>query len=188
MDKLFFFVTNSQAWKDTREFHENFFLAHNAFLYGFLVAVFVALILAVAFYLGCCNKRDDDSMANTGVWAGFLLVTGVVVFLTANLVFIGKSNVRDAQSFFYKYSFYKANTDFIIEKTRDNQNEQQVNEYTTARQKIENDLNDGKDVRYSYSFGCTIYSLIFFYIFSILIKGFTYLGLAIPHPWPHKSK
>ena len=84
MDKLFFFVTNSQAWKATREFHENFFLAHSAFMYGFLVAIIVALVLALVFYFGCCNKRNDDSMANTGVWAGFLLVTGVFAFLVAN--------------------------------------------------------------------------------------------------------
>ena len=187
MDKLFFFVTNSQAWKDTREFHENFFLAHSAFMYGFLVAIIVALVLALVFYFGCCNKRNDDSMANTGVWAGFLLVTGVFVFLVANFVFIGKSNVNDSQSMFYKQSFYKANTELVIEKTRGNQNEQQVTEYTTARSKIENDLNNGKDVRYSYSIGCCVYSLLFFYIFSLLIKGFTYLGSAIPHPWPHTS-
>lgn len=88
MDKLFFFVTNSQAWKDTREFHENFFLNHSAFMYGLVTAILVALILAVVFYFGCCNKRNDDSMAKTGVWAGFLLVTGLFVFLTANFVFI----------------------------------------------------------------------------------------------------
>ena len=164
MDKLFLFVTNSQAWKDTREFHENFFVSHNAFMYGVLTAIIVALVLALLFYFGCCNKRNDDSMANTGVWAGFLLVTGLLVFLTANFAFIGKSNVADSQSIFYKYSFYKANTEFVIEKTRDNQNQQQVDEYTTARQKIETDLNNGKDVRYSYSLGCTVYSLLFFYI------------------------
>ena len=45
MDKLFFFVTNSQAWKDTREFHENFFVTHNAFMYGVLTAIIVALVL-----------------------------------------------------------------------------------------------------------------------------------------------
>lgn len=188
MDKLFFFVTNSQAWKDTREFHENFFVTHNAFMYGVLTAIIVALVLALVFYFGCCNKRNDDSMANTGVWAGFLLVTGLLVFLTANFAFIGKSNVADSQSIFYKHSFYKANSEFVIEKTRDNQNQQQVDEYTTARQKIETDLNNGKDVRYSYSLGCTVYSLLFFYIFSLLFKGFTYQGIAIPHPWPHKSK
>lgn len=87
-----------------------------------------------------------------------------------------------------KMQIYEMNTEFVIEKTRDNQNQQQVDEYTTARQKIENDLNNGKDVRYSYSIGCTIYALLFFYFFSILLKGFTYLGIAIPHPWPHKSK
>lgn len=187
MDKLFFFVTNSQAWKDTREFHENFFLAHGAFMDGFLVAIGVALVLALVFYFGCCNKRDNDSMANLGVWAGFLVVTGFFVFLTANFVFIGKSNVKNPQSLFYKHSFYKANAEFVIEKTRDNQNEQQVSEYTTARQNIENDLNKGRDVRYPYSTGCCVYSLLFFYIFSLLLKGFTYLGIAIPHPWPHKS-
>ena len=62
MDKLFFFVTNSQAWKDTREFHENFFVTHNAFMYGVLTAIIVALVLALVFYFGCCNKRNDDSM------------------------------------------------------------------------------------------------------------------------------
>ena len=53
MDKLFFFVTNSQAWKDTREFHENFFVSHNAFMYGVLTAIIVALVLALLFYFGC---------------------------------------------------------------------------------------------------------------------------------------
>lgn len=62
MDKLFFFVTNSQAWKDTREFHENFFLAHSAFMYGFLVAIIVALVLALVFYL------DVATSAMTTQW------------------------------------------------------------------------------------------------------------------------
>ena len=187
MEKLFFFVTNSEAWKSTREFHENYFISHGAFTVGLLTAIVLGLVLALAFYFGCCNKRDEDSMANLGVWSGFLFVTGIIMFLVANFIFIGKSNVADSRSLFYKYSFYKANSEFVIEKTRNNQNEQQVAEYTTARQIVETNLNKGKDVRYSYSLGCMVYALLFFYLFSICFKGFTYHGVAIPHPWPYKK-
>lgn len=187
MDKLFFFVTSSDAWKATKNFHMNFFCDHNAFLYGILTALVVAAVLAIGFYFGCANSKRENSLANLPTWAGFLVVTALIVFLIADFGIIGKSKGSDKQSVFYKHSFYKANTDFVVEKTRDNPNEQLVSKLNSDKQKIENDLNNGKDVRYGFSMGCAIYSLIFFYLFSILMKSLTYQGVVIPHKWPQQK-
>lgn len=187
MDKLFFFVTSSDAWKSTRNFHENFFVDHNGFLYGLLLALVVALLLVVCFYFGCANSKRDNSIATIPVWCGTLVATGLIVFLIANFVLIGKSNITSTQSVFYKYSFYKANTEYVVEKTRGNSNEQLAKKLTTDKKTIEINLNRGKDVRYAYSMGCAVYSLLFFYLLSLGIKGFTYQGSTIPHVWPHKN-
>lgn len=187
MEKIFFFVSNSKAWKETAKFHENFFLDHNAFLYGLIIAIVVALVMAAIFYFGCCNSKKSNAQANMGVWAGFLIVTGVLVFLAADFSLIGKSGTKNTKSVFYKYSFYNANEKYLVLKTRNNQNQLECQQYQQDKDKIETELNRGGDVRYSFSIGCAVYSLIFFYIFSLLMKGFTYQGVAIPHLWPQKN-
>ena len=187
MEQFFFFVTGSDAWKATKNFHVNFFCDHNAFLYGILIALVVAAMLAIGFYFGCANNKHDNSLANLSTWVGFGVATALVVFLIADFGIIGKSKTKDYQSVFYKYSFYKANKDFVVEQTRDNPNEQLVSKLNSDKQKIDKELNNGKGVRYGFSLGCAVYSLIFFYLFSILMKGFTYQGIAIPHKWPYKN-
>ncbi len=187
MDKLFFFVTNSDAWKNYRDFHENFFVTHKAFLYGFLLALIVALLLAVIYYFGCCNSKRENKLATVPTWCGFLVATALITFLVANFVFIGKSSTTETSSIFYKNSFYNANKQFVVDKTKGNPAEQIVAKYTKDKTQIDKNLDSGKDVRYPYSIGCAVYSLLFFYLLSLLFKGFTYQGVAIPHQWPHKS-
>ena len=187
MDKLFFFVTSSDAWKNTRNFHENFFCDNNGFLYGILVALVVAIFLAICFYFGLANNKRDNAMANIPVWLAFLAGTAILVFLCANYVLIGKSNTLNPKSIFYNYSFYKDNTEYVVKQTSGNPNEQLVTKLNSDKQAIDTELNRGKDVRYLFSIGCAVYGLLFFYLLSIAIKGFTYQGVSIPHLWPHKN-
>lgn len=188
MEKLFFFLTNSEAWKATRSFHENFFITHGGFSNGLLLALVVAALLGVVFYFGCANNKKDSTLATIPVWTGCLFAVGILTFLIANYVLIGKPNSTDNQSITYKYSFYKANTEYVIEQTRSNTNEQHAAELVRQKQDIENDLNKGKGVRYRFCFGCAVYGMLLYYLFSLILKGFTCQGIAIPHLWPSKNQ
>lgn len=187
MEKLFF-ITNLDAWKHFPKFHENFFVANNACLYGLLVALGTALLLSLCFYFGCANNKRENSLATIPVWTGFLVATAIVVFLIANFCIIGKSNTRDAGSMFYKYSFYKANTEYVIREKRNNPNEQLVTKLDNDKQIIDRELNEGKGVRYPFSIGCAMYAMLFFYVISVLVKSSSYQGQTIPHLWPIKNK
>lgn len=187
MEKLFFFVTNSDAWKSTRNFHENFFVNNQGFFYGIVLGLVVAAIMAAIFYFGLCNNKRESASASIPVWGGFLAGTAVIVLLVANFVIIGKPGTTDINSIFYKNSFYKANNEYVIKQTKNTPNQQFVTAYNNDMRTINENLDKGKDVRYAYDLGCAVYSILFFYLISLLIKGFTINGLAIPHLWPHKN-
>lgn len=184
MDKLFFFVTSSKAWD--AKYHDFFFNEQHAFLYAFLVMVALGLVFALIFYLGCCNSKNDNKMATLPTWVGFLVVTGLLGYLTANFVFIGKAGAKQ-NSVFYKHSFYKANETYYNKySVTYSTNPQMLEQLAQKKESIKQDLNHGKDVRKPFAAGCVVYSLIFFYLFSLIIKGHTRQGVAIPHLWPTK--
>ena len=188
MDKLFFFVTSSEAWKsDTSHFHDNFFVTNGGFTSGLIAALVVAIACAMAFYFGCANNKRSVKYASTGVWAGFMAGAFGITFLIASLVFIGKSSSTSPSSPLYKFSFYKANTEYLIKQTSNNPNQQLVQKLNTDKQTIQSNLDKNKDVRMPYSFSCAVYALLFFYLISLCIKGFTISGIAIPHLWPNKK-
>ena len=57
-----------------------------------------------------------------------------------------------------------------------------------AKNEIIEQLNQGDDVAMNLGLNTAIWSGVFFYILSILIKGFSVNGQAIPHLWPHGRK
>ena len=63
--------------------------------------------------------------------------------------------------------------------------EQQLQEVLDEKTEISDNLDAGGDVRLPFDLGCVIYAILFFYITSILIKGMTRNGAAIPHKWPN---
>lgn len=188
MDKLFFFVTSSEFWKNNFDFCDNFFNIHNGFLTGLAIALGLALLLALLFYFGCANNKHEGQLATIPVWVGFLAGTFILTTVCANYILIGKSSTTPQDSMFYSHSIYKATTDYVIKKTSNNPNEDQVKKIVAQQTQFNKTLDQNGGVRWSFSLGCGVYSILFFYIISLLVKGFTYGGVAIPHLWPFKNK
>lgn len=187
MDKIFFFVTSANAYKDAYQFHKNFFVDEGAFTIGLVLALIVGVVAALVFYFGCCNSKKTIKNANSGTWVVFLIVAGLVTSLIANFMIIGAPKVKDSTSLFRSNSFYVANEKYYKERVNKISDSEAVKPILEVKNKIERDLNDGKDVRMSYSVGCGVYSLIFFLIVSFVVKGFTLHGAVIPCKWPQKS-
>lgn len=184
MDFLYYFVTKSFDWEP--KYHQNFFVDHNAFVYGLVWAIVLALVFAIAFYFCLCNNKESCSSAKLPVWLVFLALSGISSYLVADWGIIGKKNITDQTSVFYKYSFYNTNEAYYAEQARNNSNEQLLQELAKKKNEIRMDLNQGNDVRVPFDMTCAVYGLIFFYLFSVVLKGFTINGKTIPHMWPSK--
>lgn len=185
MKSIFFLVSGMEQYADAYDYHMNFFETHGAFSTAFIIAAIVALLLAAIYYFGFCMSRKTIGMANVPVWIVCLLLTGVLTFTTTSLVLIGSdSEDGDETALTYQHSFYRNMEDYYIEISEDapaTEQEQMMNE----KNDIVDRLNMGEDVALMFNINSTIYAIIFFYIFSLLMKGFTTNGLAIPHLWPH---
>lgn len=180
MSEFFYFlVTGSKSW--TLNYHENFFNVHEGFFWGLMGALIIGVICALVFYFGCCNSKKSAAMANIGVWAGFLVVCALIGYIYADMVVIGKSGIVDQNSIFRTYSFYKANNDYYLQETRKpGVSETTVKQLLDTKNRIENDLNKGGDVRLPFNLTTAVLAIIFYFIASIFVKRFTINGKHIP--------
>lgn len=177
MESLYFLVTGSPSWDI--EFHNNFFITKDAFLWGFVLAAVLGLVFCLAFYFGCCNSKKSAKSANIGVWAVFMLITGLCTYFVSDMVIIGGS--QQPGSVFYEYSFYKSNEDHYLKLSQNpNASDSLLQEWAITKQNIRQDLNKGGDVRFDYDITNTVYALLFFFLWSLLFKRFTHNGKSIP--------
>lgn len=183
MDKLFFFVTSTKAYKDAYGFHKNFFVDEDAFFIGLLLAFIIGVVAALIFYYGCCNSEKTRKNANLGTWVISLIVAGVATFLIADFIIIGAPKVKGNNSLFKSYSFYMANEKYYKVKVKEAPDPKAVKPILDEKNEIAKNLDSQKDVRIPYSAGCAVYSLIFFFICSIVVKGTTRHGAVIPFKW-----
>ena len=182
---IYHFVVTSDAWEP--KFHENFFIGHDAFLFGLLWASGIGLIIACGYYFLCCNDKNSIKLANLPSWCVAGVVAAILTFYVANWVIIGKSGVNDRKSLFYTYSFYNANDNYYNEEVRKNmKNDKIVKELATTKQKIKTDLDHGNGVRTPFAGTTTILGILSFVGFSLFVKGATRNGKHIPIKWPSK--
>ena len=181
MDFFYFFVTGSEAWE--LHYHQNFFNLQGGFLWGFIGARIIGVIVACTFYFGCCNSSKTGKSANIGVWAVSLCLCAVISYFYADFVVIGDSKTTDNNSVFRAYSFYKANDDYLIEKSI-GASPTMIEDLTKTHNQIKNDLDKGGDVRFDFDITTAVLAVIFFFITSVIVKRFTINGKTIPFEKP----
>lgn len=183
MDFIYFLVTGSEAWEPN--YHDNFFITQGGFVWGIIGALIVGVIVACAFYFGCCNSSKTSKFANIGVWAISLCLCAVVSYFYADMVVIGDPKTTDDNSVFRTYSFYKANDDFYIRTSQDPQmTSTLLSELNQKRIEIRSNLDKGGDVRFEFDITTAILAVIFFFLASIIVKRFTINGKTIPFERP----
>lgn len=183
MDFFYFLVTGSDSWEP--HYHENFFNIQGGFLWGFIGALILGIIVASAFYFGCCNSSKSCKSANIGVWAISLCICAVMSYFYADFVVIGDSNTTDNTSVFRAHSFYKANDYYFIQQTSvPGVSQTFIDDLTQKRNEIKYNLDKGGDVRFEFDITTAILAAIFFFITSIIVKRFTINGKTIPFERP----
>lgn len=181
MDFIYFLVEGSNHWEPN--FHVNFFNEQGGFLYGALGALIIGVIAACAFYFGCCNSSKSGKSANIGVWSVVLCVCGIISYFYADLFIIGASNTEDESSVFRTYSFYNANTQFLISES-EGASPSYVAELTNKYNDIKGNLDQGSDVRFEFDITTALLAVICYFITSIVVKRFTINGKTIPFEKP----
>ncbi len=183
MDFFYFFVTGSDAWE--LHYHENFFNVQGGFLWGFIGALIIGVIVACAFYFGCCNSSKTGKSANIGVWAVSLCLCAVISYFYADFVVIGDSKTTDNNSVFRAYSFYKANDDYFIKVTsQPGVTQTLIDNLTQKRNEIKYNLDKGGDVRFDFDITTAVLAVISFFIASVVFKRLTINGKTIPFERP----
>lgn len=178
MDFIYFLVKGSAAWDSI--YHANFFDG-GGFIHGLISAAIIGAVCALVFYFGCCNSDKSSKMATIGVWTSVLIIGAVLTFFYADMVIIGKSGVNSDKSIMRTYSFYKANEDYYIARTRQpNISPSEITDLAKKKAEIKNNLDKGGDVRLNFDFTTAVLSMVFFFLTSIGVKRFTINGKAIP--------
>lgn len=183
MDFFYFLVTGSDAWEPN--YHWNFFITQGGFLWGIIGALILGVVVACAFYFGCCNSSKTSKYSNVGVWAISLCLCAAISYFYADMVVIGDPKTTDNSSVFRAHSFYKANDDYYLEKSQDkNMTPTFLAELHQLNNKIKSDLDKGGDVRFEFDITTAILAVIFFILASVVVKRFTINGKTIPFERP----
>ena len=187
MKSLFFLVSGMEQYADNYGYHEHFFETHGAFLSALIIALIVAVGFAAIYYFGLCMSHKTIKCATIPVWLVGLILTGLVSFLIAGFVLIGQDNPDGTSKLTYNYSFYRDLDDYYIELSENAPDAEKI-----AMNGEKNDiifaLEEGNDVTLMFGLNTALWSVLAFYIFSLLMKGFSTNGMAIPHLWPHGRK
>lgn len=181
MDFFYFLVTGSKAWEP--HFHKNFFIDQGGFSWGLYGALIIGAVVACAFYFGCCNSSKTSKSANIGVWAVSLCLCAVISYFYADFVVIGDSKTTDNNSVFRAYSFYKANDDYLIQKSI-GASPTMIDDLTKTHNQIKNDLDKGGDVRFDFDITTAVLAAISFFLMSLFVKRLTINGKTIPFEKP----
>lgn len=183
MEYLFYLVSSLEEYNDAYGFHAQYFSEESGFFTAFLIALLTAIIVIGIFYFFICNVFN--SLSKFYVWLIALLLTGgITLYLTSSIV-VGGENENGEYSGFYQsidqFASEKREEFALNTEEKDKINEEQQN-------LIDNLKGEGDEyevVEMLYLSTC-LWSLFFFIITSILVKGTTKYGIAIPCTWPRK--
>ena len=187
MKSLFFLVSGMEQYADNYDYHLHFFETQGAFMSALIIAVVVALIFAAIYYFGLCMSHKTISCATIPVWAVAFVLSGAISFLIAGQVLIGHDNPEGTSKITYDHSFYKDLDDYYIELAEDAPDAEKA-AMNAEKNDIITALEEGEDVALMFNLNTGLWSLLAFYVFSLLLKGFSTNGMAIPHLWPHGRK
>lgn len=203
MKNVFFLVSGMSQYKDSFGYHANFFETNGAFAIALIAALIMAVVCAAIFYYGFCMSSKTFKVATLPTWIVTLIVAGACTFLFTSQALIGHdggslsddedmeevdaSEVDEGNASSKIHNFYvDMENYFNIKSQEEDITEEEINELMEEKENIKEALNQGEDVALMFNLNATIYALIFFYIISIIMKGFTVNGVCIPHKWPHK--
>lgn len=185
MEILFKLVSSLEAYADDYGFHAHFFEEAGGFSTAFIIAIAVAAVCAIIYYFGLCMSEKTIATATLPVWIVFLVLAGGVSFFASDIVVIGSE--ADEESEITANNFY-ADLESNYIDLADGAPKTEAEEMNRAKNDIIENLNQGDDVAFMLGLNTAFWSVLFFYILSVVLKGFTVNGLAIPHLWPHGRK
>ena len=81
-------------------------------------------------------------------------------------------------------SFYEKNEKYYIEETRKNLSHSTEQSLNNTKNRIQEDLDKGNDVRFDFDLNTALLAIGFFFLTSILVKRFTINGKNIPFMKP----
>lgn len=190
MKSIFFLVSSMPQYGDEYGYHAHFFEG-SGFMTAFIIAMVVAVVCAAIYYFGLCMKVKTISAATLPVWLVGLALSALIPFFLADQILIGHNigddNEADETAITYAHSFYRDLEYYYIDISEDAPVSEQEQMMSVKDEIVEN-LNQGDDVALMFSLNTLIWSVIAYYLFSLLMKGFSINGLAIPHLWPHGRK
>lgn len=182
---IYFLVSSLEEYNDAYGFHNQYFVEEKGFLFAFLIALFVAVVIAAFFYLFICNVFNRLSKFYVWVIALFLTV-GATLLLTSKVIVGGEDeNTGDYTGFYYSLEDHAGNK---REEFAQNQEAQKMvnQEYDQIMQDLAGSGEEEYKVIDMLYLTNTILTIFFFILISMLIKGTTKYGIAIPCVWPRK--
>ena len=168
MEILFKLVSSAEAYADDYGFHIHFFEETGGFTTALIIAFAVAAVCAVIYYFGLCMSHKTINAATLPVW-----------------IVIGSEPEEDSE--ITANNFYADLESYYIDLS-EGAPKTEAEEMNRVKNEIIENLNQGDDVALMLGLNTAIWSIIFFYILSVALKGFTTTGVAIPHLPPHSRK
>ncbi len=174
MSFLYFLVTGCKAYADKLEAYKYYFETEGGFTAAFLLALAVAGIFAIIYYLFC---RASFSWAKIGTWVITMLVAACVAFgLTGWATGMHKEQTADTG---IRHAVELQAQEAAEAQTMD------YDEIEDARVTIHDGLDKGmftSPVIFRLCVTNFVLTIILFYVISLLINGFSVHGVNIPHP------
>jgi len=168
---LFYPVANSADFKDGLNFHKYYFVDNNGFLYGLLLALAVAVIVAAVYYFGLAR---NVAFCKTKFWWVSLICAFVISFFGANFALIGTKQSKPS------ISFYQNIEDRFKDQGQKKNMIGKEDQYRKKRSEIIKKADKWGDVRLSYDLTCGVWAIIFFVGSSAVFKRFSPGATQIP--------
>lgn len=174
MSFIYFLVTGYKAYADQLEAYKYFFESEGGFTAAFLVALGVAAIFAILYYLFCFRSF---SWAKIGSWIATMLVAACVSFVVTGYA-TGMSQKQTAKTGIRHAVELKA-------QEAQEADTMDYDEIESARVTLHQGLDKGmftSPVIFRLCITNFVLTIILFYILSLCFNGFSRHGVNIPHP------
>ncbi|MDE6754202.1 MAG: hypothetical protein K2J82_06290 [Muribaculaceae bacterium] len=164
---FFFPVSGSESYKDALGFHNNFFITHNGFLWGLILALIIAVVAAGIFYF---VMDKNYTLAKPLNWWIISIVVAVIGYFGADIFLIGGQGSNSPST------FYGTNSEWVKEHRK----KPNAKEYPKFKIKIENELRKQKDVRIPFDLTCAGWAWLLFLGTSLCFKRYSVNSTQIP--------